>query len=617
MVKTNKVIANGGGAMQNNANQPQKTLKNTRLFKPLVASSLALFLSASMANAAVKSCTLGAGDVKICYDQNEGNPWASDNLREATGLNDLTWSGSGDTLTPQASGTSISQLIFNFNTGTRDPQGSVNGSSYSVNFGQSDLKQVIIVDGGTKSIEIPTLQVNFGTGTDSKREFHLNLSKATGEFSFKGNINIYAGKGDGTTSEFKNAKFVGEFGKKVVGDIKITNQNEGNKSNHRTNLTFANGASLEGNLTTQAGITTATFANGNITGNVETGNSTGADPQATNNIIFNGQDNKIGGNVTATTSKASYSIARNNITFNGNGAIGGDISAFMGPGSSTGKNFNKITFAKNGTIKGNVTTDGQSFNTIKADNDTLTIGSSGATNIIKASGGYAAKNTISARDLTISTSVVSEISNGNAANTNSITATNLTLSGDKIEVSGDFSSKTNGNTFTITESADIKTNTIKATYGTNSITAKDLNLGVKTLEANGTKDNISITNNEIVVRGHGKLEANHIKATSASNKFTFKDGGYSSLTIHTELKAENGFNTFTIENAGLMFNLASTATTTAYNNGQNTILLKQGGKFLTTNNKLSFQNLVFDKVKFDENQAGQNTLAQSLSLIHI
>ena len=170
-----------------------------------------------------------------------------------------------------------------------------------------------------------------------------------------------------------------------------------------------------------------------------------------------------------------------------------------------------------------------------------------------------------------------------STNNNILQATNnLTLTADTIEVkyvdnSGTNTKNTN-NTITAGGKATITAGTIKATYGTNSITAKDLNLGTETLEANGTQDDISITNNEIVVRGHGELEVKHIKATSASNKFTFKDGGYSSLTIYNELKAENGFNTFSIENAGLMFNLNGTATTTAYNNGQNTILLKQGGK---------------------------------------
>ena len=116
--------------------------------QPVVASSLALFLSAGVANAAAKNCaSVGAStsDPKICYDFNEGNPWADDHLRPATSLSGLTWGG-GDVLTPQVNGTPINQLIFNFNTGNRTPQGNLSGNSYSVNFGQSDLKQVIIVD---------------------------------------------------------------------------------------------------------------------------------------------------------------------------------------------------------------------------------------------------------------------------------------------------------------------------------------------------------------------------------------------------------------------------------------------------------------------------------------
>ena len=74
--------------------------------------------------------------------------------------------------------------------------------------------------------------VVFGdTGADPRREFHLNLSKSAGDFSFKGNIEIIAGKGDGTTDENKNAKFVGEFGKKVMGDIIIA-YGANNQSKH-------------------------------------------------------------------------------------------------------------------------------------------------------------------------------------------------------------------------------------------------------------------------------------------------------------------------------------------------------------------------------------------------
>ena len=181
--------------------------QSKRFFTPIVASSLALFLGAGVANAAAKNCaSVGAStdNPKICYDYNEGNPWAPDYPREATSLSDFTWSGSGDVLTPQVNNTPINQLIFNFNTGSRTPQGSLSGSSYSVNFGQSDLKQIIVIDGGTKGMAIPTLQVSFGTGAESRRDFHLNLSGATGEFAFKGNIDIKAGKGDGSTSAFKN-----------------------------------------------------------------------------------------------------------------------------------------------------------------------------------------------------------------------------------------------------------------------------------------------------------------------------------------------------------------------------------------------------------------------------
>ena len=548
------------------------------------------------------------------------------------GLTDLTWSsGISNSVKPQTSGTPISHLIFQFNSGSSGkPTGSAGTSNntYTVSFGNSGKTQVMVLDGGTKGIEMasPTngakgkLEVIFGgVGYDPNRQFHLNLSKSAGDFSFKGNIVIQAGKGNPRDAN-KNSTFVGDFGKKVEGSITIdgNSTNGWNQSGHRTNLTFTNDAGLEGSLTTKAGTTTATFARGNITGSVAANNIYGAFSNATNIIKFNGRDNKITGNVTAEGGGWQNSLGKNDITFEGNGAISGNVSAASGLGSNS-RAINTITFAKGGTIGGNITNNA-GINTITATGQTLTIGSGSSK--IEVNGGGVATNTFSARDLNVKVNNITVINLLNSTNNNILQATNnLTLTADTIEVkyvdnSGTNTKNTN-NTITAGGKATITAGTIKATYGTNSITAKDLNLGVDTLEANGTKDDISITNNEIVVRGHGELEVKHIKAASASNKFTFKDGGYSSLTIYNELKAENGFNTFSIENAGLMFNLNGTATTTAYNNGQNTILLKQGGKFLTTNNKLSFQNLVFDGVKFDENQIGQNTLAQSNAIVDL
>ena len=617
---------------QNVPNDLPTTLNNSkRFFTPIVASSLALFLSAGVANAATKSCAsaAGANEPKICYEYDQNNATAAGTPTDAS-LTDLSWTASASGgMTPQAGGKPLTQLVFRFNEGSSGtPTGRLAPPSiYEVTSGGVGKKQIMVLDGGTKGIEMANevdgttgkLLVIFGQGVDSRREFHLNLSQSAGEFSFKGNIVIQAGKGWGDSGgENGNAKFIGDFGKKVIGDIVVSARSENiNQSGHKTELTFTNDASLEGSLTTQAGTTTATFENGNITGNVKVDDARSEFSKATNTITFSGQDNRIGGNVTATTGNSKNSVGTNTITFQNNGTIGGNISAARGPTSSTGRAINTITFTKNGTIGGSLSaggggsntitstgdmningniaatsgantitmngatntiggniTNNAGTNTITATNQKLTIGSVGsrAASLIEASGGGTAKNTITAGDLTLNASVVSKIANGNSANTNSFTATNLTMVSDKIEVSGDKpNSKTNGNTLSATESADITATTIKATYGHNSITAKDLTLKTDLIYAHGSSSNVGITANNITATGTGNVEAATIKAESGINAISLKAGG---LTT-TSLEAIGGFNKIKLEgNATFSANTMSVVgntTNTSVENGNNLI----------------------------------------------
>ena len=656
------------------SNLSTRSLNNSkRFFTPIVASSLALFLSAGIANALDCSAVGGSGtDPKICFSFDQSDRNAPDNLQEATGLNTLSWSPSTtdgtNAVTPQAGGQPISQLIFGFKEGGPTPQGSAAApSAYRVSFGGSGLKQVLVLDGGTKGIEMANqadgttgkLEVYFGgAGADPTREFHLNLANSQGEFSFKGNILIQAGKGWPNPGAGAS-KFVGDFGKKVIGDITIsTFPQEINQSGHRTELTFSSGADLEGNLTTEAGTTTATFADGNITGDVIADDVLGPFTYSTNNITFKGENNEIGGNVSVRTRGKNKPIGKNTITFQGNGTIKGSLSTSAQVTNSI--NINTITFAKDGTIGGSITADlrgtnnitgsgdmnlkgniaanmggantitmnganntiggnitnnastntitatagtlkigseaslasitasggGKATNTITAKTlelnlsnltvtgngnstntnnitaesatingnitanagtnnitattgvGTLTIGSASRTALIEASGGGTAKNTISAKDLTLNANVVSKIANGSSANTNSFVATNLILEGEKIEVSG-AQGKTNGNAFTIKESATITATTIKATYGHNSITAKDLTLKTDLIYAHGSSSNVGITANNITATGTGNVEAATIKAESGINTFDLANG---SLKASGDITAIRGHN---------------------------------------------------------------------------
>ena len=326
---------------------------------------------------------------------------------------------------PQTNSTPISNLIFQFNNGSATPAGTAANNTYTVSFGNSGTTQLIVLDGGTKGIEMANqtngakgeLKVVFGADwRDPNRQFHLNLSKSAGDFSFKGNIVIQAGKGNPRDAN-KNSTFVGDFGKKVEGSITIdgNDTNGWNQSGHRTNLTFTNDAGLEGSLTTKAGTTTATFARGNITGSVAANNIYGAFSNATNIIKFNGRDNKIIGNVTAEGGGWQNSLGKNDITFEGNGAISGNISAASGLGSNS-RAINTITFTKGGTISGNITNNA-GINTIMATGQTLTIGS-GSGNKIEVSGGGVATNTFSARDLNVNVNNITVINLLRSTNNN-------------------------------------------------------------------------------------------------------------------------------------------------------------------------------------------------------
>ena len=505
------------------------TNQSKRFFTPIVASSLALFLSAGVANATAKSCAQGTGEVKICYDQNEGNPSAGDWIRPATSLSDLTWSG-GDVLTPQAGGTSINQLIFNFNTGTRDPQGSVNGNSYSVNFGQNDLKQVIIVDGGTKGMAVPTLQVSFGTGTDSTREFHLNLSKATGDFAFKGNIDIKAGKGWETNNGNRASAFVGDFGSNVEGNITTAraNGNTGNANGHRTTLTFTNDASLKGNLYTAAGITTATFENGSITGNISVKGISGLS-NATNNITFKSADASITGDITASQEARVGIKSVNNIVFKQGGTINGNLRVTAGD--------NIVSFAgTTATINGNITSEfdmlsnnGQHHKSVT----TIVMQSSGTNTITGAITTKTANNTISMGGATAT--ITGNIDSGSRQSP-------IQLDNSKHQ--------SFGNTITMTADTSTIKGNLSANEGKNTITFGSNTQAINTATLTG-----SISSN---LNGYGFAAGRNIlnfyattatitgniSATSSTNDITFHEAG-STSAINGNISTNAGTNNIT------------------------------------------------------------------------
>ena len=148
--------------MQNNANQPQKTLKNTRLFKPLIASSLALALSASVANAG--DCTSSWPD--ICYRVDSNS-----NLVDTTAkLNNLSFGQNSDYYVPQWNGSAASKVIFIFDNSTSTPDLSASyASSTLTRTGKTNGKsaEFKMRTGSGKSFRT-NIAVDFGSGNNSR-----------------------------------------------------------------------------------------------------------------------------------------------------------------------------------------------------------------------------------------------------------------------------------------------------------------------------------------------------------------------------------------------------------------------------------------------------------------
>ena len=596
-----KTTAGGGHKMFSNSLSVKSLNNSRRFFTPIVASSLALFLSAGVAAAAdTLSCPNGAtgGDPKVCYNYTG----TSGTFTDAT-LNGLTWqasSGDSNVVTPQANSNNIAILVFDFNkvsTGPFVPSGSASpADTYTVVSG-SAAEQVIVLDSGGKSIEMAKqvddtagkLSVNFGTGADSHREFHLNLSQATGEFSFKGDIAITAGKGDGTSDPMKNSTFFGEFGKNVLGSITIsdptlTNQQLENTNGHRTILNFASGASLiasgEGGvknaLVTEAGITTATFTDGNIEGKIAA-HGKHDNALAFNFITFKGEGNKIEGNILASTEQAwSDTIAQNVITFEQGGSIKGNIESVGGTNTitfegETARIEGDISVAEGGfqyakenvilmkatgsnTIVGNISaTKGRNEITLGEGVGNLAESASITGDITLGTGVTAGANqvTFNAKDSTIT----GEISAASSTNTIIFRGqdTRATIMGSIKATGGGNDISVNAGTLAMrpkVDDAGAETpSSISTTNGENDIAAKYFDIQVGTISAKGTAGNSADASNLLVATGGGSITATDITAENGTNSIGL--GGERIGGLNASVVANGGgINNFILENQG-------------------------------------------------------------------
>ena len=379
MVKTNKVIINGGGGCRNSLDSTPKNLNKENLnkskgfFTPLIASSLALALSASIASAASRPMlACGSGVTPgICYAIDNGAPTPLSNK--------IFWQpASGGSFMPQTNtGTAITHLNFKFNDGTSGtPTGSINNGTFTASFGSSNA-QTFVLDGKGHGIQMGNdgkgkMTIDFDPnvgGADNQRTFYLNLEKVSGDFAFKGaSFNIYASMGDPNGNETKNGKFIATFGKNVIGNINTfandsaTNDKTPNTAGFSSEILFKSGANLIGNFRADAGKHKVTFENGGIKGSL-----------------------------IARTDQKYLTNPVNTIIFENNGSIEGEeILAVMGSNNVTAKNLTikTETISANGTSSNINSTNNYITATGKASVTTGHITSTASTNNIALNGAH-------------------------------------------------------------------------------------------------------------------------------------------------------------------------------------------------------------------------------------
>ena len=251
------------------------TRQPARRYRPLIASSLAAFLSAGIANAACTS-TGTSNDPFICYG-------TSETTATAATLNTLTWDSTTTSgiFTPKSNSETINDLRFSFNQASNSqPSGSFDSATkiYTITSGDgADKSQFFSLNAQSESIQIGDtgtgkLSIDFGTG-DNERIFALNLGSKTGSgsntnsLSFKGDIEVLAQNGSAITQ--KKSTLQATFEESMEGNITI-----GANGLESSAFTFEGGAKLIGNITSNGGVNKFIFLDGtgrltsSITGNI-------------------------------------------------------------------------------------------------------------------------------------------------------------------------------------------------------------------------------------------------------------------------------------------------------------------------------------------------------------
>ncbi len=302
------------------------------LFKPIIASSLALFLSTNFANAQT-TCTStannGLSGIAVCYAETKNRDFKEFNKTSGNPAVNTLFKVEGNSYQTQSK-----DLTLQYNMGGGAGQSpSITGSNDTITMGGNVTNQyqptLKLQTSNGKSLKIGSegkgnLTINFGNASNSgmanqhARKIILDLQgKGNGSnnngsnVSLEGNIIILGGRAQ---KWFGENQLEATFGGDMIGNI--TAKAGGNYFDQTSKFTFKDNANLKGNVTTRVG-----------TNNFEFGETTN-----------NGNQNSITGKITSDN-------ANNHITFKSKGVMNGDMEATGGLHS-----YNKILFKNEATI---------------------------------------------------------------------------------------------------------------------------------------------------------------------------------------------------------------------------------------------------------------------------
>ena len=532
---------------------------------------MALTLGVSVGNALTagsgSTCTSSSGVLSICASNSDITTAPSGDKSQDLGI---TWQGvdsQTQAYIPSLNGgsTAIENLNFKFSDSAPLGNGVIGKGTSSGSTLNIDVKKsqsvVVLIKGNQKGLQIGstgtgTMTIDFGIGSDTARDFTLDLSDTSaGDFSYKGNLVVKAGKGYLDTG---SSTFNGYFKKAFIGNITLERTESGNAGWAKNNFTFDSG--IQGNISTKVGTNTITFNDGNLEGSISALNSGESFANPVNHITF-AKTASITGDISASSGPWILN-PQNNITFKANGTIGS--SSRSSTITSIGGN-NTITFVEDGTIYANL----QSTRSNAAIVGTNTINFQGTgTNTINGNiTGNSAKNTISFTGANSTNTIVGNLSAGTTdrggAGENTITAKNsggsvdLTINGNIFTESGTNSITVENGTLTIKKadaaSSDIVIKGNGGLAGKNTISAKTLKITVDKIEA--SRDNMT---------GNSNYQ-NSITATedSAHSTLTATNG----IVAKNSLRSENS-NTIDIKQGTLTINAGGIE---GSNGGNNTI----------------------------------------------